>query len=111
MKFARKFFKQPWIIIALCVVITGVLGFFIKDLQIDNSVRQFLPQKSESYSRLNDTEKQFGSMIVIGVSLEDKNGDIITPENIEVIRNITDRCLDIDQIDGIDFELYYYPQI
>lgn len=102
MKFARKFFKQPWIIIALCVVITGVLGFFIKDLQIDNSVRQFLPQKSESYSRLNDTEKQFGSMIVIGVSLEDKNGDIITPENIEVIRNITDRCLDIDQIDGID---------
>lgn len=102
MKFAKRFFKQPWLIIAICVVITGVLGFFIKDLQIDNSIRQFLPQKSDSYSRLNDTEKQFGSMIVIGVSLEDKNGDIITPENIEVIRNITNRCLDINQIDGID---------
>lgn len=102
MTFTNKFFKHPWIIIVLCTALTGVLGYFIKDLQIDNSVRQFLPQKSDSYSRLTDTEKQFGSMIVIGVSLEDKNGNILIPEDIEVIRNITDRCLDIDQIDGID---------
>lgn len=102
MKFTNKFFKHPWIIIVMCIALTGVLGYFIKDLQIDNSIRQFLPQKSDSYTRLNDTEKQFGSMIVIGVSLEDKNGNILNPEDIEVIRNITDRCLDIDQIDGID---------
>lgn len=102
MSFSRKFFKHPWAIITISVILTGVFGFFIKDLQIDNSVRQFLPQKSDSYSRLNETESQFGSMIVIGVSLEDKSGNIITPENIQVIRNITDRCLDIDQVEGID---------
>lgn len=102
MKFAKAFFKHPWIIIAVCIILTGFFGFFIKDLQIDNSVRQFLPQKSDSYTRLVDTEKQFGSMVVIGVSIEDKNGDILTPEDIQVIRNITDRCLEIDQVDSID---------
>lgn len=102
MKFAKAFFKHPWIIITVCIILTGFFGFFIKDLQIDNSVRQFLPQKSDSYTRLVDTEKQFGSMVVIGVSIEDKNGDILTPEDIQVIRNITDRCLEIDQVDSID---------
>lgn len=76
--------------------------FFIKDLKIDNSVRQFLPQKSESYESLVETENQFGSMIVVGVSLEDKNGNILTLENIQVVKNITDRILELDQVDSID---------
>ena len=70
MKLSKVFFKKPLSIIILCVVITGVLGFFIKDLQIDNSIRQFLPQKDASYKRLSETEEQFGSMMVIGVSME-----------------------------------------
>ena len=111
MKFVKAFFKHPKIIIAVCLVLTGVLGFFLKDLKIDNSIRQFLPQKSDSYTRLNETEDVFGSMVVIGVSIEDKNGTILTPENIQVIRNITDRVLDLEvgqegfkrkEVDGID---------
>ena len=102
MKFAKAFFKKPWIIIAVCVIITGVLGFFIKDLQIDNSVRQFLPQKDASYSRLTKTEEQFGSMMVIGISLEAKNGTILTPEYIDVIRKITDRSLELHDVDDVD---------
>lgn len=102
MNFAKKFFKHPWVVIVSCIILTGFFGFFIKDLQIDNSVRQFLPQKSDSYKRLMDTESQFGSMIVVGVSLEDKNGDILTPENIQVVKNITDRCLELEQVDSID---------
>lgn len=102
MKNMRKFFKHPGIIVAVCVVLTGVLGFFIKDLGIDNSIRQFLPQKDASYTRLVETEEEFGSMIVIGVSLEAERGTILTPEYIEVVRNITDRVLDIDQVDEVD---------
>lgn len=102
MNFAKKFFKHPWVVIVSCIILTGFFGFFIKDLKIDNSVRQFLPQKSESYERLVETENQFGSMIVVGVSLEDKNGDILMPENIQVVKNITDRILELDQVDSID---------
>ncbi len=102
MKVIRSFFKHPQIIIAVCLVLTAVLGFFIKDLQIDNSIRQFLPQKDSSFTRLTDTESQFGSMIVIGVSLEDSSGEILTPENLEIIRTISDRVLEIPDVEGVD---------
>ena len=102
MKASRAFFKKPWLIIVSCVVITGVLGFFIKDLQIDNSIRQFLPQKDASYTRLSETEEQFGSMMVIGVSMEARNGKILTPEYIDVVRKITDRALDTEGVSDVD---------
>ncbi|MBQ1710721.1 MAG: RND family transporter [Treponema sp.] len=102
LKFAKRFFKHPHLIIAICLVITGILGFFIKDLTIDNSIRQFLPQKDASYTRLSQTEEQFGSMMVIGISMEAKDGTILTPEYIDVIRKITDRALELHEIDDVD---------
>ena len=102
MKATRAIFKKPQLIIALCVIITGVLGFFIKDLQIDNSIRQFLPQKDASYTRLSETEEQFGSMMVIGVSMEARNGTILTPEYIDVVRRITDRALEAEGVSDVD---------
>jgi len=102
MKASRAIFKKPQLIIALCVIITGVLGFFIKDLKIDNSIRQFLPQKDASYTRLSETEEQFGSMMVIGVSMEAHNGSILTPEYIDVVRRITDRALEAEGVSDVD---------
>ena len=102
MKASRAIFKKPQLIIALCVIITGVLGFFIKDLKIDNSIRQFLPQKDASYTRLSETEEQFGSMMVIGVSMEARNGSILTPEYIDVVRRITDRALEAEGVSDVD---------
>ena len=102
MKATRAIFKRPQLIIAFCVIITGLLGFFIKDLQIDNSIRQFLPQKDASYTRLSETEEQFGSMMVIGVSMEARNGTILTPEYIDVVRHITDRALEAEGVSDVD---------
>ncbi len=102
MKASRAIFKKPQFIIALCVIITGILGFFIKDLQIDNSIRQFLPQKDASYTRLSETEEQFGSMMVIGVSMEARNGTILTPEYIDLVRRITDRALEAEGVSDVD---------
>lgn len=102
MKFVRTFFKRPWLIIALTAILTGLFGSFIVTLVIDNSIRQFMPQKDDSYKRLNDTEDVFGSMLVIGVSVDDNRGDILTPENIEVIRKITDRCIEVNDVEQVD---------
>ncbi|WP_027727650.1 RND family transporter [Treponema sp. C6A8] len=102
MDLKKAFFKRPWIIIALTVILTGLFGSFIMTLVIDNSIRQFMPQKDESYKRLNDTEDVFGSMLVIGVSVADNKGDILTPENIEVIRKITDRCIEVNDVEEVD---------
>ena len=102
MDLKKAFFKRPWIIIALTVILTGLFGSFIMTLVIDNSIRQFMPQKDESYKRLNDTEDVFGSMLVIGVSVADNNGNILTPKNIEVIRKITDRCIEVNDVEEVD---------
>lgn len=102
MKFLKNFFKHPWIIISVCVVLTAVLGFPIKDMHLDNSLRKFLPQKDASYKRLTDTEKQYGSMIVIGASIESDNDSFITPQNIDVVRKVTDRVLEVPHVEGVD---------
>ena len=55
MNFLKRFFRHPWAIIITCVAITGFFGLFIPRLQMDNSLRQFFPQKDESYDRMNAT--------------------------------------------------------
>jgi len=102
MKFLKAFFKHPWIIITVCIALTAVLGFPIKDMHLDNSLRTFLPHKNASYQRLIATEKQYGSMVVIGASIESKSDDFITPENISIVKNVTNRVLEVPFVQGVD---------
>ena len=101
-KFLKSFFKHPWLIIISCIALSGVLGFFIKDLTLDNSLRQFFPQKDISYVRLQKTEEQFGSMLALGISLDAGNSTILTPEYIDVVRKISDRVLEIPDVEELD---------
>ncbi|MBP5437367.1 MAG: MMPL family transporter [Treponema sp.] len=102
MNFVKKFFKHPWIIIVFSIALTGFLGFFLKDLTIENTIRMFFPKNDESYTRLTKTEDEFGSMISLGISIEAKSGSILTPENIQVIKNITDQALKVKYVEDVD---------
>lgn len=102
MNFVKKFFKHPWIIIVFSIALTGFLGFFLKDLTIENTIRMFFPKNDESYTRLTKTEDEFGSMISLGISIESKSGSILTPENIQVIKNITDQALKVKYVEDVD---------
>ena len=101
MNFLKKFFKHPWAIIITCVALTGFFGFFITRLQMDNSLRQFFPQKDESYDRMNATEETFGSMLSIGVVIDAKDGTILTAEYLDVIKKISDQVKLIDNIEDV----------
>lgn len=101
MRFA-KLLRFPKLIIAVCIFVTVFLGIFILKLDIDNSTRLFLPQEDASYKRLEDTEDKFGSMAVLGISIDTHRDSILTAENIQVIRNITDRILEMPDIESID---------
>lgn len=102
MNFLRKFFKHPWAIIVMCVVATGFFSYFIKNLQMDNSLRQFFPQKDESYDRMNATEDTFGSMLSIGVIIDAENGTILTPEFLGIIKRISDRVELLENVEDLD---------
>ncbi|MCR5606699.1 MAG: MMPL family transporter, partial [Treponema sp.] len=98
----QRFFKHPWIIIAVVLIITVVLGFQLKNLTLENSIRSFFPQNDKAYTRLIDTEDTFGSMVVIGMSLETMDDSIVTPENIEIVRKLSDDLEALPGVEGVD---------
>lgn len=102
-KFLKTFFRYPWAIIVATLLLTGFFGFFLKNLALENSLRSFFPQKDTSYDLLTKTEDEFGSMLSIGITLETKSGTtILTPEYIDVVRKITDRTLELPEVEDID---------
>ena len=98
----RKFFKHLWIIVAACLLLTVFFAVQLKNIHLNNSVRQFFPQKHESYVRLLDAEADFGSTVVIGVAVETDEPSIITAEHIAVIDAITRRVELLDNVTGVD---------
>ena len=97
----RKLLKYPKTIIVICLLITVILGIQLKYLELDNSVRQFMPQKDPSYLRMLDTEEQFGSMITTAVALEAKGKTILTPEYIDIIDRLTKRFTSIESVESV----------
>ncbi len=98
----KNFLKHPWLIIIACLAITVGLAIPLTTISIENTVRRYMPTESDSYKRLIDTEEQFGSMISVGISLETNNETILTPEYIDVIKNITDKVENLEGVDSID---------
>lgn len=94
----KNLLKHPKLVIFICLAITVALAAPLVTVSIENTVRRYMPPKSDSYTRLIGTEEQFGSMISIGISLETKGETILTSEYIDVIRKITDQ---IDSLEGI----------
>ena len=97
----KSFFKHPKIIIAFCLALTVFFACFINGLSIQNSIRDWLPETNESRTRLEQTEQDFGSMIIIGVSLKTQRGPFLTKENIETVRQISERALSISEVDDV----------
>ena len=97
----KSFFKHPKIIIAVCLGLTIFFACFINGLSIQNSIREWLPETNESRMRLEQTEQDFESMIIIGVSLKTQRGSFLTKENIETVRQISERALSIPEVSDV----------
>lgn len=98
----NRFFKHPWLIIVTTFIVTGLLAFQLKDIQMDDSTRLYFPQKHESYQRLIESEDRFGSTVVIGVSLETDKGSIVTPEILSIIDRISTDVEKLPTVDRVD---------
>lgn len=97
-----RFYKRPWIIIAVCAVITVLLGLQLPNLKIENSSRDFLPKSGESYLRFNQCEDEFGSMDLIGISLETEDDSILTADSLTTVARIASRIEQLDDIEKVD---------
>ncbi|MBQ7159467.1 MAG: RND family transporter [Treponema sp.] len=98
----KKMLRGSWLIIALSLVITGFFSWQLRKISIENTVRMYMPQSSESYKRMIKTEEDFGSMMVLGISLETNSDSIITPEYIEILKVITEQIEHVDYVQSVD---------
>lgn len=97
----KKMLRHPWIIIGVSLIITVVMGWQLRGVAIENTVRLYMPHKSASYATMLKTEDDFGSMSGLGISLETHGDSIITPENVEIIRNITEKIRQVKNVEDI----------
>ena len=99
----KKMLKCSWLVIALCLGLTVFFGWQLRTISIENTVRMYMPQSSESYQRMLKAEEDFGSMMVLGISLETSGETILEPEYIQIVQNITDQISGADGGSGVDY--------
>ena len=98
----KKMLKCSWLVIALSLVITAFFAWQLRTISIENTVRMYMPQSSESYQRMLKAEEDFGSMMVLGISIETSGESIVTPEYIGIVQEITDKIEGVPYVESID---------
>ena len=98
----KRMLKFSWGIIAICLAITVFFGWQLKNIRIENTSRTFMPKDDASYQTMLQTEDTFGSMLMLGISLETYGETILTPEYIRIIQTITDQIEKVEYVENVD---------
>lgn len=98
----QKMLRASWLVIVVCAIITVFFGLQLFHLRIENTTRTFMPKNDDSYQFMLDTEKEFGSMLALGVLFETKEKTILTPEYIKIISDATEKIEHVEYVENID---------
>ena len=98
----KKMLKCSWLIIIASLAITAFFGWQLRKISIENTVRMYMPQSSESYQHMLKAEEDYGSMMVLGISMETSGETILTPEYIKIVQDVTDQIGNVDYVESID---------
>jgi predicted RND superfamily exporter protein len=93
--------KKSWLVIIATILLTGIIGFQIPNLIIDNEVKNYVPHNLADYTTLQDADEIFGSSILLDVALYTKGPNIITAENVQTIRSITNQIEELPNVDDV----------
>ena len=98
----KKMLKLSPLVIALSLIITVFFGIQMRNIAIENTVRLYMPQDSESYKNMLKAEEDFGSMMVLGISLETPHDTIITSSYLSIIQKITEQIESVQNVEAVD---------
>jgi len=98
-KITSLILKLRWLIIVTVIVITGILGYFIKDITINSDVINSLPDDDPHATLIKKVGEEFGGNKMGMVILECQN--IFTPDVILHVRQITDSLKVIPGISSV----------
>lgn len=93
--------KKSWAIIILVLLITAFFGFQIPNLVIDNDVKNYLPHDLPDYTLLQESEEIYGSEILMDVALTTNNDTILSSNNVNKIRELTQAFEALENVDKV----------
>jgi predicted RND superfamily exporter protein len=97
----EKFFKHPWIIVAVIGVITLFFTFQIPRVHLDNNNLRFIPKDDEARLVSKYIDDTFGSSLFVLVGLERKYGTVFEGDFLRQIREYVARVEEIDIVDPV----------
>ncbi len=95
----ERFFKRPWLIVAVVALITAFFALQLPRAKMDNNNFRFVPRNDPerlSSVRIDDV---FGSNLAILVGLERRSGSILEAEFLEKLRGF---CARIEELPGVE---------
>ena len=93
--------KKSWAIIILVLIITTFFGFQIPKLVIDNDIKNYLPHDLPDYALLLESEDVYGSEILMDIALTTNNDSILSANNINKIKELTEAFEQLDNVDKV----------
>jgi len=96
-KFAEIVMKFRILIIILCLLLTVILGFFIKNIKMDTDFINYLPKTDPDVKFFKKTGNKFGGNYICMIAIETK--DIFNYKTLSQIRKITHS---LEKIEGIE---------
>jgi len=97
-KFSKLVIKFRKIIIIMTILVTLVLGYFLKDLKINADIISALPKSDPAVQLFNYIGDKYGGTSLAMVALE--TDDIFNKETIEQLNNLTSQ---FKLVDGVSY--------
>ncbi|GHV85662.1 hypothetical protein AGMMS50230_12700 [Spirochaetia bacterium] len=97
----EKFYRYPWLITALIVLITVFFAFQIPNLELDNNNFRFISETDPARQVSKYIDDTFGSSLFILVGLHRKTGDVFDPAFLSLVRDYVEKVEAIDIIDPV----------
>jgi uncharacterized protein len=97
----KRFFKRPWLIVAVLGAITAFFAFQLPRAQLDNNNFRFVPENDPARMVSHKIDQTFGSQVVILVGLERRHGTILEADFLNAIREYGKKVEALDAIDSV----------
>jgi predicted RND superfamily exporter protein len=94
----EKFFKHPWVIIALITIVTVFFALQIPGARMNNNMNSFLPDNIPERVIARHFEEEYGGKIIVMVGLERPYGTVFDSAFLSRIREFTTTVEAIDLV-------------
>lgn len=97
----ERFFKRPWIIVALIALVTAFFLIQLPKAELDNNNFRFVPDNDPARQLTERIDEKFGSQIFIMVGFERRYGSVLDADFLHALREYETRVAALPVVEEI----------